>query len=220
MSRGAALTILLGVLVVTVAAMLWWIISDRYHEGPSYYTLGTPRPHAPAIYVADAAHAKTASEALGQIAETMGPQWTLAIHDSPPDAFHITIRPVSGLAHTASGWKNCLNPEWRGSADYADHTIHVCTDWWRDPADVRHAILHETIHMMGVGHHFGQGPNIMCSGEDGRTTCAHMGRTSLAEDAHTRTVLLYLYGEDGWAPPNRAHPCQKFYAETSSCAAP
>lgn len=218
---GKTANIILCVSVLVVAALLWWSISDNYHSGPSYYTMVTPLPYAPTIYVSDTEHIATVQNGLDDIVSSMGPQWGFAIQDTKPDTLHITIHAISGVQDSDSGWLNCLNPEWSGIADYTTGTIHVCVDWWRDDADIEHAILHETIHMMGVGHYFGQGPNIMCSEEQNRSTCANSsGDIRLDDDVYTQIVLQYMYGDDGWQAPNRQHICQKFYTDTLSCAEP
>lgn len=215
------LNVLLGITAAAVVALLWWSISDNYHTGPSYYTMAMPLPYKPAIFVPDIEHTMVVQDALDDIILSMGPKWGLDILNTKPTTLHITIHVVSGIRDTNSGWANCLNPEWGGMADYRTGTIYVCVDWWRSESDVQHAILHETIHMMGVGHYFGDGPNMMCSEEGGRSTCANTSiDIKLIDDVYTQNILRYMYGDDGWPAPNRQHVCERFYIDTQSCTEP
>jgi hypothetical protein len=211
--------LVLGAAAAALAFVLWWVISDSYHTGPSYYTMHGPILNGvPMVASADPAFAHTIQEGLDTIPHTMGPGWEIDVRDARPDTPHILVVPISGLEGAESLFQNCLNPEWRGSADLRHGTIRVCTDWWRDSNHIRHTILHETLHIVGIGHHFGPGPNIMCSAEDGRTTCADMSSvTDLGQDPDTVAALLHLYGDDGWAPLNNMHTCPKYDPRTGLC---
>lgn len=216
-------SILLVVLVGVVAVMLWWNISGNTHAGPAYYqiTLLSLWPGPPVI-VTDASFVDTVQASLDVLPRVMGPGWQLPVQDTMPDdtPYRIIIRPLSGMEQVESG-HSCANPEWRGSADYSTGVIYVCTDWWRTQTDIQDTILHEVLHMMGLGHYHGPGPNIMCSTEEGWRTCTNtVSGYGLEQDIHTQDVLRYLYGDDGWGLPNLGEPCVQYYPETGSCTPP
>lgn len=213
---------LLGATAAALVLVMWWVVSDSYRDGPPHYMMYGPTLRGiPPVAPSDPAFADIIRESLDTIPSAMGPGWEFDVRDERPDTPHILIAPIYGLEGAGSLFDNCLNPQWRGSADLRSGIIHICADWWRDMRDVRHAILHETIHVTGVGHHFGPGPNIMCSGEEGRNTCTDMSAvTDLGQDPHTRAALLHLYGENGWMPPNNPHPCPKFNPDTGLCMSP
>ncbi len=216
-----ALNLILFATIAVAALLLWWSVSDNYHTGPSYYMVATPLPYEPVIFVPNAEYMATVQDALSDIPLSMGPQWGLVTLNTRPATLHITIHVISGVQDTDSGWANCLNPEWSGMADYRSGTIYVCVDWWRSDADIKYAILHETIHMMGVGHYFGESPNMMCSEENNQSTCAGASTDiRLSDDTSTQNVLRYMYGDDGWSAPNRQHVCKIFYTDTMSCTEP
>ena len=214
--------LLLGAAAAILGFVVWWAVSDAYHQGPPYYMMHGPTLRGtPPVASSDPAFADTIRKSLDTIPTAMGPGWEFDVRDVQPDVPHILIIPISAWEGTELPFHNCLNPQWRGSADLRYGVIHVCTDWWRDTRHIHHAILHEVIHVAGVGHHFGPGPNIMCSGEGGRTTCPDMSTvTDLGQDSDTRAALLHLYGEDGWAPPNNMHPCPKYNPRTGLCMEP
>lgn len=212
-------TILLVVLVGVVALMLWWSVSNNTHTGPAYYDITLSLWPRPPVIVTDTSFVDTVQTSLDVLPQVMGPAWQLSVQDTLPDTpYRIIIRPLSGMEQTDSG-DTCANPEWRGSADYSVGVIYVCTDWWRSQTDIQHTILHEMLHMMGLGHYHGPGPNIMCSTEEGWRTCTTMvSGYGLEQDTHTQDVLRYLYGDDGWGLPNLDEPCVRYYPETASCA--
>ena len=214
--------LLLGITAAALMLVVWWVIYDSYRDGPPHYTMHGPTLRGmPPIAPLDPAFAGTIRESLDTIPSVMGPGWEFDVRDERPDTPHILVVPIYGLEGADSLFDNCLNPHWRGSADLRRGIIHICADWWRDMHHIRHAVLHETIHIVGVGHYFGPGPNIMCSGEEGRNTCADMSAvTYLSQDPDTRAALLHLYGEDGWMPPNNPHPCPKYSPRTGLCIAP
>ena len=214
-------TILLVVLVGLVSVMLWWSVSGHIHTGPEYYeiTLSSLWPRPPVI-VTDVSFVDTVRDSLDVLPRVMGPGWQLSVQDTIPadTPYRIIIRPLSGMEQTESG-NSCANPEWRGLADYSTGVIYVCTDWWRTQSDIRHTILHEVLHMMGLGHYHGYGPNVMCSTEEGWRTCTNtVSDYGLEQDVHTQDVLRYLYGDDGWGLPNLDAPCVRYYTESGSCS--
>lgn len=211
--------LVMAAVVAALGFVLWSLISGAYHTGAPHYTMYGPTMNGIAVVAsADPAFADTVRESLGAIPHAMGPAWEFDVRAERPDVPHILVVPISGLEGGESPFQNCLNPGWRGSADLWRGIVRVCTDWWRGADDVRHAVLHETLHVAGVGHYFGPGPNVMCSGEDGRNTCTDMSSIyDLGRDPDTVAALLHLYGEDGWKPPNNMHPCPKYNPGTGLC---
>ena len=85
----------------------------------------------------------------------------------------------------------------------------VCTagPWGPVPgAEAGTTAAHEFIHAMGLGHAFNKAGDMMCSVEEGRSTCPSLEPKAAAPSGLNEAALASMYGADGFANPNNPVP--------------